>query len=640
MRRRIVSILVLALLATGVVSVPAVAAPVADQVSGPVNTAGSAWPGSWFTAVAQLFVPQVSGTLTEVRLPMGRNEFGTPTTFTVSILATSQGVPTGTALASHTFGPSNFPTLTEGRVSPPSTVSAVFDTPASVTSGTVYAIRVTTTDAGDPYHWFSGDYCLGHVYQQRSSTWLAGVGALGFTTYVDGTPDASSGIPKPVGVRPTEGSNSATLGFGTCSGSGAPADYGITNYEYSLNGGTSWQALSPADATSPVTVPGLTNRIASTIKLRAVTASGIGPASDSVTVTPVAQRPTEPAFTSVVNIPGGAWLSFTGGEGNGSPILRYEYELDFNGVWIPTDPGTSSPVSISGLENSGVGRWIRLRAVNEAGASTPTYYESVVVPGIPDAPAGLVATPVAGGISIAYTPCYEGAAPVTEFEHDTGAGWVTSDTSSIWEPVVISGLTDGTPVSVKLRAVNSVAASYDSETLTVTPGAGQPVVTGTTTTCSRPGPTRPVSTPPSSGGSGSGAPQSSVQVIEQPVITAPAQTPSTTSSTPTGTTTTRPEEPPSVVRVTKPAGDTAAQAPVVKVSVAEPIQVQVSGLPASTRMSVQRWVNGRWQMVGAVTSGPAGGVRTPEITAKKPGAFMVRIGSAKAGWKFVRVVAE
>jgi hypothetical protein len=94
------------------------------------------------------------------------------------------------------------------------------------------------------------------------------------------------------------------------------------------------------------------------------------------------------------------------------------------------------------------------------------------------------------------------------------------------------------------------------------------------------------------------------------------------------------------VRVTKPAGDTAAEAPVVKVSVAEPIQVQVSGLPASTRMSVQRWVNGRWQMVGAVTSGPAGGVRTPEITAKKPGAFMVRIGSAKAGWKFVRVVAE
>ncbi len=640
MRRRIVSALVLALMATGVVSVPATAAPAVDQVSGPVNTAGSAWPGSWFTAVAQLFVPQVSGTLTEVRLPMGRNEFGTPTTFTVSILATSQGVPTGTPLASHTFGPSNFPTLTEGRVSPPSTVSAVFDTPASVTSGTVYAIRVTTTDAGDPYHWFSGDYCLGHVYQQRSSTWLAGVGALAFTTYVDGTPDASSGIPKPVGVRPTAGSNSATLGFGTCSGSGAPADYGITNYEYSLNGGTSWQALSPADATSPVTVPGLTNGIASTIKLRAVTASGTGPASDSVTVTPVAQLPFSPENPSSLNIPGGAWISFTDGGGNGSPVIRYEYELDFNGEWFPTEPGTSSPVLVTGLTN-GVGRYLRLRTVNEAGASTPSYLETVVVPGIPDAPAGLVATPVAGGVSVAYTPCYEGAAPITEIEFDAGAGWMPSDAATIWGPVVISGLTDGTPVAVKLRAVNSAAASYDSETITVTPGVGQPVVTGSTTTCSRPGPTRPVSNPPSSGGSGSGAPQSSVQVVSQePVITAPAETPSTPSSTPTGTTTTRPEEPPAVVRVTKPAGDTVAEAPVVKVSVAEPIQVQVSGLPASTRMSVQRWLNGRWQMVGAVTSGPAGGVRTPEMTAKKPGAFMVRIGNAKAGWKFVRVVAE
>ena len=640
MRRRFVSALVLALLATGVVSVPAMAAPVVDQNSGPVNTAGSAWPGDWFTAVAQLFVPQTTGTLTEVRLPFARNEFGNGTTFTVSILETSQGVPTGTALASHTFGPSNFPTLTQDRVSPPSTVSVIFDTPASVTSGRVYAIRVTTTDAGNPYHWFSGDYCLGHVYQQRSSTWLAGVGALAFTTYVDGSPDASSGIPKPVGVRPTAGSSSATLSFGTCSGSGAPADYGITNYEYSLNGGSSWQALSPVDATSPITVPGLTNGVASTIKLRAVTASGVGPASDSVTVTPVAQPPSEPAFTSVVNIPGGAWLSFTGGEGNGSPILRYEYELDFNGVWIPTDPGTSSPVSISGLENNGVGRWIRLRAVNEAGASSPTYYESVVVPGIPDAPAGLVATPVAGGVSVAYTPCYEGAAPISGFEYDTGAGWVTSDATTIWGPVVISGLTDGTPVAVKLRAVNSVAASYDSETITVTPGVGQPVVTGSTTTCSRSGPSRPVVNPPSSGGSGSSAPQSPVQVVSQQPVTAPSvQTPSSTVSTPTGTTTPA-EEPTSVVRVTKPAGNTVAQAPVVKVSVADPIQIQVSGLPASTQLSVQRWLNGRWRIVGAVKSGPAGGVRTPEISAAKPGGFMMRIGSAKAGWKFVRVVAE
>lgn len=640
MLRRIVPVLVSIALASISVSIPASAAPAVDQVSPLVSTAGSAWIGSNYPT-AQLFVPQVSGDLTQVSLPLARNAQGSVfSNFTVSVYETSDGVPTGQPLASVAFGQSDVDALSQDRTNPPSTVDAVFTSPPVVTAGTAYAIRVTTTDTGDAYHWFSGTYCLDSVQQSPTSNgrWFSSA-PLAFSTYVDGTLDASPAILKPMGVRAELGDSSATLYFGTCSGSGAPMDYGITNYEYSLDGGTNWQALSPADATSPVVVPGLTNGVTASIKLRAVTASGTGPASDSVT--PVPQPPSPPDNLAIVNIPGGASVSFTGGGGNGTAITRYEYELDLNGTWIPTDPGTSSPVTISGLED-GSFHWLRLRAVNAAGVSGLAWfdYQWFVKPGIPDAPAGLVATPVAGGVSVAYTPCYEGAAPITEFEYDTGAGWVTSDATTIWGPVVISGLTDGTPVAVKLRAVNSVAPSYESETITVTPGAGQPVVTGSLTTCSRSGPSRPVVTPPSSGGSGSSVPQSPVQVVSQQPVTAPSvQTPSSTVLTPTGNTTPA-EEPTSVVRVTKPAGNTVAQAPVVKVSVADPIQIQVSGLPASTQLSVQRWLNGRWRIVGAVKSGPAGGVRTPEITAAKPGGFMMRIGSAKAGWKFVRVVAE
>lgn len=642
MRRRIVSVLVLSLMATGVVSVPAMAAPAVDQVSPLAGVGGSAWIGSNFPT-AQPFVPQVTGSLTSVSIPLARNVYGASyTNFTVSVYATSEGIPTGQPLASVVFGQSDVNALTQDRANPPSTVNAVFTNPANVTAGTVYALRVTTTDTGDVFHWFSGNYCLGHIYQRASSNgrWLSGDGALAFTTYVDGTPDASSGIPKPAGVRGAPGGSSATLTFGTCSGSGAPNDYGITNYEYSLNGGTNWQALSPADTTSPVTVPGLTNGVAATIKLRAVTSSGTGPASDSVTVTPVAQLPFSPENPSALNVPGGAWISFTDGGGNGSPVIRYEYELDFNGEWFPTEPGTSSPVLVTGLAN-GVSRYLRLRTVNEAGASGPSYYETVVTPGIPDAPVGLVATPVAGGVSVAYTPCYEGVSSITDIEYDTGAGWATSDTSSIWEPVVISGLTDGTPVQVKLRLANSAAASYESETLTVTPGAGQLVVSGSTTTCSRPGPTRPVSTPPSSSGSGSGAPQSSVQVVsQQPVITSSGQASSATGSSSASTTSTAPAAPAPVVRVTKPVGDTPAEAPVVRASVSEPIKIKVIGVPASKRLSVQVWVNGRWRGVGNVRSGPAGGTTTPAITAQEPGALLVRIGSASAGWSFVRIMAD
>lgn len=67
----------------------------------------------------------------------------------------------------------------------------------------------------------------------------------------------------------------------------APTDVGtsaITNYEYSFNN-SSWTALSPADAVSPVTIGGLSSYVAYSIYLRAVNSVGPGPASSVVTFT-------------------------------------------------------------------------------------------------------------------------------------------------------------------------------------------------------------------------------------------------------------------------------------------------------------------------------------------------------------------
>lgn len=324
-------------------------------------------------------------------------------------------------------------------------------------------------------------------------------------------------------------------------------------------------------------------------------------------------------------------------------LTDLEFDVNGSNSWQPLGrPENYSPVTISGLTNN-VSSSIRLRALagsSTSGASNPMS----VVPGNP-AVVSLVATPIAGGVSIAFTPCRNGGGPLTNIEYNTNdAGWVRPDPAVTTSPITISGLTDGQPITVRLRASNATMTGESSALLeNVIPGAGGTPVAGTVTTC-----TLPDAAPGgngSSGGSDFSAPQSPVQVVSEqpiipPVITTPAQTPSAPSSPPIETTTTSPVDPPSVVRVTKPAGSTIAQAPVVKVPVSEPIQVQVSGLRASTRMSVQRWLNGRWQIVGAVTSGPGGGVRTPKITAAKPGAFMVRIGSAKAGWKFVRVEAK
>lgn len=60
----------------------------------------------------------------------------------------------------------------------------------------------------------------------------------------------------------------------------------ITNYEYTLDNGTSWTALSPTVTTTPILIPSLTNGTLYTIKIRAVNIIGSSSASNSIDVTP------------------------------------------------------------------------------------------------------------------------------------------------------------------------------------------------------------------------------------------------------------------------------------------------------------------------------------------------------------------
>ncbi|NBN90940.1 MAG: fibronectin type III domain-containing protein, partial [Actinobacteria bacterium] len=101
---------------------------------------------------------------------------------------------------------------------------------------------------------------------------IAGVDAI----VVDTTGPAA-----PTGLSATATLNSVTISF--TPGVGGPS--AVTNYKYSLNGGT-FTAFSPADTTSPVTISGLTTGTSYTIALRTVTAIGDSASSTTVTITP------------------------------------------------------------------------------------------------------------------------------------------------------------------------------------------------------------------------------------------------------------------------------------------------------------------------------------------------------------------
>ena len=160
----------------------------------------------------------------------------------------------------------------------------------------------------------------------------------------------------------------------------------ITNYEYSFNNST-WTALSPADATSPVTVSGLTQNTAYTVYLRAVNVAGSGPGSTGVSFT-TEGVPTGAATITSINSIGTTTLTvnFSVAAGGGA-ITGYDlYVANFTNAWNNT---TSSPISVTGL-TAGTTYTFYVRAKNAYGvgpqsagvnASTTILGEFMVVGG-------------------------------------------------------------------------------------------------------------------------------------------------------------------------------------------------------------------------------------------------------------------
>jgi predicted RNA-binding protein with TRAM domain len=113
---------------------------------------------------------------------------------------------------------------------------------------------------------------------------LRAVNAVG-----NGTASASSvGTPvaqlpsAPTGVSIAAGDGQLSVAF-TAGSNGGSA---ITNYKYSIDGGASFTALSPALTTSPIIIAGLTNGTTYQVQIKAVNGIGDGVASASISGTP------------------------------------------------------------------------------------------------------------------------------------------------------------------------------------------------------------------------------------------------------------------------------------------------------------------------------------------------------------------
>ena len=112
----------------------------------------------------------------------------------------------------------------------------------------------------------------------------------------------------------TAGDRSARIAFTAGTSGGSP----ITKYQFQVDGGTWADAVG---TTSPITITGLTNYASLRVRIRAVTAQGVSPASATVGVRPRAAAPTLTSATATG--PTSISAGFTGNPVRGGLIRSY-----------------------------------------------------------------------------------------------------------------------------------------------------------------------------------------------------------------------------------------------------------------------------------------------------------------------------
>jgi len=287
------------------------------------------------------------------------------------------------------------------------------------------------------------------------------VGAGSASTSVSGTPRTVPSTSIITGITP--GNGNLSVAFTPGSDGGAT----VTNYKYSLNGGSSFAAFSPAQTTSPVSISGLTNGTVYTIQLVAVNAAGDGTASSSFSATPFT---TPSAVTDFAITEGNSQLSlaFTAGANGGSAITNYEYSLN-GGSTFTSAGSTTSPIVVTGLTN-GTSYSVQLRAVNAAGNGVATSSVSATPRTISDAPSVTVITAGNSQLSVAFSaPAFNGGAAITNYKYSLNGSSSFVSTGTTSSPILISGLTNGTTYDVQLLAVNIAGDGIPSSTVQGTP---------------------------------------------------------------------------------------------------------------------------------------------------------------------------
>ncbi|MTA27758.1 MAG: hypothetical protein F2562_02745, partial [Actinobacteria bacterium] len=463
---------------------------VALSWSAPANSAGRTITGyrvesstdgnTWITQIADTGTPVLSASITGL-------SNGTTYSFRVTALSrTTSGVAssaTSSTPATTATAATSLSVVGGDTTATLSWVAPSFDGGSPITgyrieqssNGSTWTSLVTNTGSTST-NAVLNSLVNGQTYVVRVVP-LTAIGAGVPSTGVVVTPRGGANAPTSLNI--VTGSNSAIITWTAPSADGGSP---ITGYRIaaSTDGGNSFSVLvaNTGSAATGHTVTGLVNGAPMIVKVAAITAFGVGTLSAASAVFTPSAPPSAPRSLSVVGGNTTATVTWTApATTSGAPVSGYEIESSSDGgvTWSTVSTSATSPYLMSGLTN-GITYLVRVSAVNVAGVGTPSSMVTVTPAGTPNAPQGLGIVSGNGLLSLSWAaPANSGGLPVVSYTVQTsldGTNWSTVGSGSPATTAVISGLTNGVLVNVRVAASNAAGIGAYTTSVAATPSIG------------------------------------------------------------------------------------------------------------------------------------------------------------------------
>jgi hypothetical protein len=264
----------------------------------------------------------------------------------------------------------------------------------------------------------------------------------------------------------TAGNTTLQVGF-TPGGNGGDT---ISRYEYQLGGTGPW--VNTGSMLGTLQIAGLTNGTSYAVTVRAVNGQGNGTASAPMSGTPVT-TPAQPSITGVSRADRSLTLAVNEPDNGGSAVTSWQYSTDGGATWAnaaqSSSPLTITKLSVDGttLIANGTSYPVSVRVVNVVGASIGSPTTTVGPSASPSAPV-VTLTPLDESLRVSFPAPADGGSPISALEYQVGSGSWT-DAGTLTSPFLITGLTNGTSYTVRLRADNAVGPGTSSAPVSAAP---------------------------------------------------------------------------------------------------------------------------------------------------------------------------